>query len=171
MHLRITLALGFLAFACSGGAQTSSPKAAEPATTQSAADPELSRAEGELREAEQQLFGVLRAERETVAADESAPAPALPASPAPAPKAQAEEMKRAKPLEQPPGESGGAAAAEGDGCQFGCRALSSMRRASDAICRITGDADPRCHSARERVRAAEQHLLRSPCTCAKNEGE
>ena len=38
---------------------------------------------------------------------------------------------------------------EGPACATACRAIGSMKRAVDAICRMAGEADPRCTDARK----------------------
>lgn len=50
-----------------------------------------------------------------------------------------------------------------DRCGGPCRALASMRRAVDALCRMTGDSDDRCVRGR-RTLAESTSRIRS-CTC------
>lgn len=58
-----------------------------------------------------------------------------------------------------PGTDPGHASACGDGC----RAITSMRRAVTALCRMTGDDDARCKDARETLRTSEAKL--ASCSC------
>lgn len=53
----------------------------------------------------------------------------------------------------------------GAACANACRALESMRRAAEGICRMAGEGDERCDRARDRVRAAEDVVRDSGCTC------
>ncbi|MFO0659116.1 MAG: hypothetical protein U0165_04710 [Polyangiaceae bacterium] len=48
-------------------------------------------------------------------------------------------------------------------CAVGCKALSSMQRASDSICRMTSESDERCVSARKRVSDSAAKL--NGCGC------
>jgi hypothetical protein len=50
-------------------------------------------------------------------------------------------------------------------CDKACRALLSMKRSADAICRISGDASERCTRARGRVSGAEQRVKTAGCAC------
>jgi uncharacterized protein YdeI (BOF family) len=52
-----------------------------------------------------------------------------------------------------------------DRCVRVCRALASMRRASDRLCGLTGGDDPRCSNCRERVDRAEDRVQRSCSSC------
>ncbi|MBX3233941.1 MAG: hypothetical protein KIT84_34205 [Labilithrix sp.] len=50
-----------------------------------------------------------------------------------------------------------------DSCASPCRALASMRRAVDALCRMTGDDDTRCVDAKKTLTNAT--LRTAPCKC------
>lgn len=50
-------------------------------------------------------------------------------------------------------------------CDKACRALLSMRRSTDAICRLSGDGSERCTRARQRVSRAEQRVKGAGCAC------
>jgi hypothetical protein len=50
-------------------------------------------------------------------------------------------------------------------CDQACRALLSMRRSADAICRISGAESERCTRARGRVSRAEQRVRDAGCAC------
>ncbi len=56
------------------------------------------------------------------------------------------------------------AAGAADACASSCRALSSMRRAVSALCRMTGDEDARCSDARKTLGESESRVAR--CHCA-----
>lgn len=61
---------------------------------------------------------------------------------------------------------GGAATREErpeDTCSGPCRALASMRRAVDALCRITGDGDNRCVDAKRTLTESTTRV--SSCRC------
>lgn len=54
-------------------------------------------------------------------------------------------------------------ASSGDSCSSSCRALSSMRRAVSALCRMTGDEDARCSDARRTLEQSESRVARCHC--------
>lgn len=56
----------------------------------------------------------------------------------------------------------GAPAGPPEPCRSACRALASMRRATDHLCGLTGEGDTRCSGARERVSRASERV-RSGC--------
>ncbi len=51
-----------------------------------------------------------------------------------------------------------------DSCASSCRALSSMRRAVSALCRMTGEEDARCSDAKKTLGESESRVAR--CHCA-----
>jgi hypothetical protein len=55
----------------------------------------------------------------------------------------------------------------GDPCQSACPALSSMRRAATQLCALTGgESDPRCQSANDRVKHAEEQVRAHCPSCS-----
>lgn len=46
----------------------------------------------------------------------------------------------------------------GDPCHAACRALASMRRATERLCALSGEDETRCGDARVRVERAEQRV-------------
>ncbi len=48
-------------------------------------------------------------------------------------------------------------------CERVCKALASMRRAADAVCRLAGETDSRCARARSLVKENEARV--SACAC------
>jgi hypothetical protein len=52
-------------------------------------------------------------------------------------------------------------------CQTACKALGSMRRAAEGICRLTEDEPERCERARERVRRAAARVTDAGCVCSE----
>lgn len=56
------------------------------------------------------------------------------------------------------------AAGATDACASSCRALSSMRRAVSALCRMTGDEDARCSDAKKTLGESESRVARCHCT-------
>jgi hypothetical protein len=48
-------------------------------------------------------------------------------------------------------------------CGGSCRALASMKRAVEALCRMTGDADERCADARRTLSDSTARLARCKC--------
>jgi hypothetical protein len=53
--------------------------------------------------------------------------------------------------------------APADSCGQSCRALSSMRRAVSALCRMTGDEDARCSDAKKTLEKSESRVARCHC--------
>lgn len=51
-----------------------------------------------------------------------------------------------------------------DSCSQSCRALSSMRRAVSALCRMTGDEDARCSDAKKTLEQSESRVARCHCS-------
>jgi hypothetical protein len=135
---------GAFTLAACGGADAPPPKApseapqdvvAEPRTVQEAQD-RIARARDEL-------------EATTPTADAKAAPADAPAAPPPTSAA-------------PPSASSVAESVH-DTCGGQCRALDSMRRAVEALCRMTGDGDSRCSLARKTLSASMSRL--SPCKC------
>ena len=79
--------------------------------------------------------------------DAKADASKKPSSPQSRPSAGAEPPREASP----------------DACANPCRALTSMRRAVSALCRLTGDTDNRCSDARRTLSESEGRVR--PCKC------
>jgi hypothetical protein len=52
-----------------------------------------------------------------------------------------------------------------NGCNRVCRAIGSMRRSVDAICRLAGDEDDRCKRARDAVERNNKRVADSGCGC------
>ncbi len=50
-------------------------------------------------------------------------------------------------------------------CEVACRALGSMKRAAEHVCRATGTSDARCGRARNRVTAASERVAASCEDC------
>ena len=51
----------------------------------------------------------------------------------------------------------------GNSCVSSCRAISSMRRAVTALCRMTGDEDTRCADAKKTLSKSESSVARCHC--------
>jgi hypothetical protein len=49
-------------------------------------------------------------------------------------------------------------------CETSCRALASMKRAADAICRMAGEGDARCGDARKKVEASTARVAACGCS-------
>ncbi|MEM9693613.1 MAG: hypothetical protein AAGA56_13785 [Myxococcota bacterium] len=54
---------------------------------------------------------------------------------------------------------------EGGACPRACRALASMRRASDRLCELTAEDDARCRDARTRVANGARRAEDKGCGC------
>ena len=73
----------------------------------------------------------------------------------------------ASPRAQADRSQGGASAREEheDVCRSPCRALASLRRAVEALCRMTGDTDHRCVDARRTLDESTSRV--AACTCER----
>lgn len=67
---------------------------------------------------------------------------------------------------EPAAEAGTASDAPSQRCERVCKALSSMRRAADGICRSLSERHERCENARQRVNRAEKLVEASGCPCS-----
>ena len=140
--LAALVAVSAVLVACGGAA----PSAAAPSSTPSAvSEPEPT----SIEEAQAQIA---RASDELGGRSKTAPADAAAASVSPA--------AEAKP--QPPSAS---EQKDMDACANPCRALASMRRAVDALCRIAGDGDKRCVDARQTL--ADNVTRTATCSCSR----
>jgi hypothetical protein len=63
----------------------------------------------------------------------------------------------------PPPREESSRAAPADSCGQSCRALSSMRRAVSALCRMTGEEDARCADAKKTLVESESRVARCHC--------
>ena len=73
------------------------------------------------------------------------------------------EAPKMAPSADEPAAPADAGAREPSPCEVACRALASMARAADAVCRLAGPDDPRCLSARKRVEDATTRA--QACSC------
>ncbi len=94
-------------------------------------------------------------------ADAPAPSPATPTDPVTPAEAASAPSPRAESA--PDQELALSSARAESPCMRACRAFASMRRASDALCRIAGEHDGRCTEARRAVRESEAKL--EGCSC------
>ena len=102
----------------------------------------------------------------------AAPAPAPPPAPAEAaPASRAPETADDDDEQAAEGERGAEAQSskdkreEASPCETACRAVASMRRSAEAICRLSGAAHARCQHAEQRVSEAAERVERARCTC------
>jgi hypothetical protein len=165
-------ALGFvwtglclLVGAC-GGTLAESPPPATPTSAQAPAE-EAEREPTTLADAEA-LLEQARADLDRLALNEpgAPPAAAGAAAPsaAPAPASSRDEASRAdksasaEQASPPP-------AKQANACETACKALSSLTRASDAVCRLDSDGGKRCERARQIREDASQRV--ASCGCAR----
>lgn len=134
-----------LLIAC-GGAEGSAPKAASPAAERA---PEAEPAEPRSVEEAQAQIDRFSAQLG---------APTKPSAP------PAENSPQSKPSPPPASDSAKSDHHNAaDSCVSPCRALASMRRAVDALCRMTGEHDNRCVDAKKTL--AESVGRTSSCKC------
>jgi hypothetical protein len=148
----VALTAGLSGTGCGGPAGGAKSADVVPSNAQSAAS-ELDRAEGEITA----LFGPASAPAAQASASPSAPPPATAAvsPPSAAPAAEAPAAGKAEHL---------AAGDAPDACGVACRALASMERAATHLCGLSGDGEPMCTNARERVKNATERVT-ARCTC------
>lgn len=133
--------VGALVAAC-GGAEGAAPKASSPA-------PE--RVENEA--AEPRTVEEAQAQIDRFSA-ELGPKPRPPAP---------ESSPTSKPTTAPGDAKADSSHLTNDSCASPCRALASMRRAVDALCRMTGETDNRCVDAKKTL--ADSVGRTSSCKC------
>jgi hypothetical protein len=145
--------------ACGGaeGAPAKAPMAKEPDTADqkeptsvAEAQDQIDRARARLADAENEKK---KSEKE-IDKDSAAPAGGAGSTPS--------STTTVKPGTAPAREETAKAAAV-DSCTQSCRALSSMRRAVSALCRMTGDTDNRCSDARRTLSESESRVAGCHC--------
>ena len=148
------------------------PTGARPHATIDEAERDLARAEAELPAAPavggmSQPTGAAQpyAQRPKDQAPSAPPAPvseaaAKPAAKAAAPRPDAEKTDADK---KPRDRSQTDADEAPTPCQTACRALASMQRAAESVCRLAGESDARCDGAKKRVESARARV--SHCGC------
>jgi hypothetical protein len=156
----------FVCFVAMGVALAASGCAAEGGTgAKAAAPPEpttVEEAQAQLDDARQQIEGTLGPAAPASAAGAAGggtavpPATVAPVAPADMPAAPQASVQSAAPLESEQG-------ARTDSCATPCRAIASMRRAVDAICRMAGAQDAGCAKARKTLSDDEARV--APCGC------
>ncbi len=82
-----------------------------------------------------------------------------PAEPAP------QKHTDAPPAAPPPEPSSTDADGATDVCASSCRALASMRRSVEVLCRLAGDGDERCTKARSTLSESEARVSSRACRC------
>lgn len=96
----------------------------------------------------------------------AAPKPRAEASSPPAPKDATVSKEKETRASEISATSGGEEGAAGSPCERACRALGSMRRATEHLCGLSGEADAMCELARSRVRNAGERVQLSCPACA-----
>lgn len=157
------------AAAC-GGAEAKAPdvmKTAEPPEREPAsieeAQQRIASAKAELAGGRPRAAGDSYARQPGTDAD--SPTPAEPAPAPPQSTTPAESPLQQRPSTSTSSESAPAKATRNvDGrCGSPCRALTSMRRAVTALCRMTGAEDARCLDAKHTLADSESRV--APCSC------
>jgi hypothetical protein len=144
-----------------GGSASSAKSADGDLTDADSALAELNRAEGEITALLGPASGaVAQAEGPGSGASDLAPqataAPVSPAESAPTASPAKPEAKADQMADSP----------ATDPCSIACRALASMERAANHLCGLSGETDPSCTNARDRVRSATGRVS-ARCPCSK----
>jgi hypothetical protein len=159
--LRLLLGTSFMfavlaLFACGGGAASSYP--AECGTPARLPPPPAT-----VAEADAQLASA-KADLERIYGSATAPMPSSSAKP-PGPVPQAGTDPGAAP--PPPSHAGAGASAGASACGEACRALNSMGRAVETICRLTSEGDAKCTEARTTLKESQSRVTERGCTCLR----
>ena len=158
----------FVAVAACGGA---APEAAAPSQAPAAKAPDSTPGDPSTVEQAQEQIAAAKAELAAAASSASAssadkslrftPEPpsatgtdAPPAAGASRPSAAPKKATTPPPAEAPTGTSS---------CGSPCRAITSMRRAVTALCRMTGADDTRCVDAKRTLSESQSRI--APCSC------
>lgn len=143
----LVLGASTLAAAACGGA---APESKSPASTTAPPSADADREPTSIDQAEAQI-----AEARAALGDfEAKPGGDAPAQePAETPSSRKSEPEAGREADKAPA----------DACASSCRALSSMRRAVGALCRMTGDDDARCTGARTTLGESESRVARCHC--------
>ena len=153
--LRLLLAAPVLLVACGGAPEAPrSPTSVEQDRdgVPDRAPSTIEEAQDQIAEAQQRLEG---GDVDTRMAPGSTEAPSPPPPPPPS---------------DPSGSAGAPAAPKddatpADACMASCRAFASMRRAVEALCRMTGETDDRCAKARRTLGTSNGRV--TACRCAR----
>jgi hypothetical protein len=141
----LVLLAATLATACGGAAAESSGKAPASATQPFEPEPStIDEAQRAIDRARAQL--------------EPAPSEAAPATPS--------STGTAPPTGGSAGAPTSSEEAGGGACADACRALGSMKRAVEALCRMTGEGEPRCVAARRTLSDSVTRVARCSCSPA-----
>lgn len=152
--------------ACGGGDAAAPPKSpdAKPATTSPRHDKDEDLGEPQSVEEAQRQIASLRVSLDSSgrSALESESRPEKPGL-QPGPDSAPTTPSTRRPSDPKPTDSKATSSGSEDMCVSPCRALASMKRAVDALCRMTGDADTRCVDAKKTL--AESTTRVSTCKC------
>ncbi|MCU0692361.1 MAG: hypothetical protein MUF54_13255 [Polyangiaceae bacterium] len=155
---------------CRAQTTLAEPPTAPEAPSEPPAGEDARRDDGELAKLEEQL----RANERALLAQLGARAPEAKAEPqgGVAPSSQPAGPRTSRPAGRPTQQQSPElgemeAAPTASPCTIACRALASMRRAAEGICRLTGEEQARCVRARERVARADQQAANSGCLCTE----
>jgi len=75
----------------------------------------------------------------------------------------AQPAAASRPADETPPKPSPKAATPESRCESACKALISLKRAADGVCRLAGDSDARCTRAREIVKSSETRLAMCKC--------
>jgi len=145
----VLLASALLA-ACGGAAESSAPAAKTPATP--AEEPRTDAEPRTVEDAQEQIARLRAQLDKPLGASESKPAAAPQKAPAESNKGTSGNYKQDQKEER-----------AADPCSGSCRALASMKRAVDALCRMTGEEDKRCSEARRTLSDSTSRVVSCHC--------
>ena len=155
---------------------SAAPRAPEPAPPPAAAPQGLDQpksADGAAPADDQEQFSTVEAAERALARAKSdfdrlamneppAPAPAAPA-PATAPEKSAPRSQKKDRARASAGAAEATGSAPSNPCENACRALSSMSRAANAVCRLDGESGAHCTHAKQVVTDSQRRI--TSCVC------
>jgi hypothetical protein len=170
--IAVVLASGglVLSLAACGGAEAKAPDAMKVGAPPPEREPSsIEEAQQHIANAKAELAGGAGADGTSdnfarrppgVSADSPKPAESSPTTPPSRFPSQSPVQRPSTSTESAPAKAGQDA---DDHCGSPCRALTSMRRAVTALCRMTGTEDARCLDAKHTLAESESRI--APCSC------
>lgn len=162
--LRLGLAVLSVAFVACGGAAPE-PAKSPPAQRETVSEDgpgSIAEAQDQIARAKRDLEHAAVSQQEAKTSDSSAP----PAPPADAKAPKKTTSPTVTPSTPPRAETkpqDGVASKHEDTCGNPCKAITSMRRAVTALCRMTGEEDGRCVDAKRTLASSEARVASCPC--------
>lgn len=163
---RLGLTIVSLAFVACGGAasEPKSPPAQKEMTATEADGPSsVAEAQDQIARAKRELEHAAVSSQEAKTSDSSAPPAPPPDTKAPKKTTTPTPVSPSTPPRSEMKPHDGVASKHEDTCGNPCKAITSMRRAVTALCRMTGEEDGRCVDAKRTLASSEARVASCPC--------